>query len=177
MRIVGCDLHVAQQTIAMLDDDTGEIVERTLTHDGETVREFYASIPGTGGRGHRSDRIHGVVSPVAGGVGEPVPSGTSGSRSEGGDAAAETRPTRCRPTVEIARRGWPSRDLDASTEQRDLRALLLHRHQWVRMRTRVAGAAGHGLESRPPSWSDVVEPRRPGGARCVALGAACGASP
>lgn len=30
----------------MLDGDTGEVVERTLTHDGATVREFYASIPG-----------------------------------------------------------------------------------------------------------------------------------
>ena len=46
MRIIGCDLHAAQQTIAMLDGDTGEVVERTLTHDGETVREFYGSIPG-----------------------------------------------------------------------------------------------------------------------------------
>src|SRR5258708_20408514 len=37
-----------------------------------------------------------------------------------------------------------------STELRDLRTLLLHRHQWVRMRTRVqnalqAIALGHGL--------------------------------
>ena len=46
MRIIGCDLHAAQQTIAMLDGDTGEVVERSLAHDGETVREFYASIPG-----------------------------------------------------------------------------------------------------------------------------------
>ena len=46
MQIIGCDLHAAQQTIAMLDGDTGEVVERTLTHDGDTVREFYASIPG-----------------------------------------------------------------------------------------------------------------------------------
>ena len=30
----------------MLDGDTGEVVERTLTHEGETVRAFYASIPG-----------------------------------------------------------------------------------------------------------------------------------
>ena len=29
----------------MLDRETGEIVERTLTHDGTTVREFYASLP------------------------------------------------------------------------------------------------------------------------------------
>ena len=39
MRIIGCDLHAAQQTIAMLDRETGEIVERTLKHDGMTVRE------------------------------------------------------------------------------------------------------------------------------------------
>ena len=45
MRIIGCDLHAAQQTIAMLDGDTGEVVERTLRHEGETVRAFYASIP------------------------------------------------------------------------------------------------------------------------------------
>jgi hypothetical protein len=40
MRITGCDLHAAQQTIAMLDRETGEIVERTLKHDGTTVRDF-----------------------------------------------------------------------------------------------------------------------------------------
>ena len=34
MRTIGCDLHAAQQTIAILDRDTGEIVERTLPHDG-----------------------------------------------------------------------------------------------------------------------------------------------
>ena len=30
MKIIGCDLHAAQQTIAMLDGDTGEVVEKTL---------------------------------------------------------------------------------------------------------------------------------------------------
>ena len=45
MRIIGCDLHAAQQTIAMLDRETGEIVEQTLKHDGTTVRDFYAGLP------------------------------------------------------------------------------------------------------------------------------------
>jgi hypothetical protein len=36
MRIIGCDLHASQQTIAMLDRETGEIVERTLKHEAET---------------------------------------------------------------------------------------------------------------------------------------------
>ena len=45
-----------------------------------------------------------------------------------------------------------------SAELRDLRALLLHRHQWVRMRTRVqnalqAIALGHGVRRRRALWS------------------------
>ena len=45
MRLIGCDLHASQQSIAMLDRDTGVVVEKTLRHEGETVRTFYASIP------------------------------------------------------------------------------------------------------------------------------------
>ena len=45
MRLIGCDLHASQQSIAMWDRDTGAVIEKTLTHEGETVREFYASIP------------------------------------------------------------------------------------------------------------------------------------
>ena len=45
MRIIGVDLHTRQQTIAMLDDQTGELVEKQLPHEGEQVPEFYAGLP------------------------------------------------------------------------------------------------------------------------------------
>jgi transposase len=45
MRMTGCGLHAAQQSIAMLDCETGEIVEKTLTHEPETVRAFYGALP------------------------------------------------------------------------------------------------------------------------------------
>jgi hypothetical protein len=45
MRLIGCDLHARQQSIAMLDRDTGAVIEKTLKHEDEAVREFYASIP------------------------------------------------------------------------------------------------------------------------------------
>ncbi len=45
MKIMGVDLHTRQQTIAMLDDQTGELVEKQLPHEGEQVREFYAGLP------------------------------------------------------------------------------------------------------------------------------------
>ena len=44
MKIIGCDLHAQQQTIAMLDTDTGEFVEKTLEHDGEELRKFYSGL-------------------------------------------------------------------------------------------------------------------------------------
>jgi len=45
MRIIGCDLHARQQTLAMLDTTTGEVVNRTLMHEGHEVREFYSQLP------------------------------------------------------------------------------------------------------------------------------------
>src|SRR6516164_1931113 len=64
-----------------------------------------------------------------------------------------------------------------STELRDLRALLLHRHQWVRLRTRVqsplhAIALGYGA-----AGTRTVESRRPCDAGVVAVAPACGPSP
>jgi hypothetical protein len=32
MKIVGCDLHARQQTAAMVDTETGEFTEKTLSH-------------------------------------------------------------------------------------------------------------------------------------------------
>ena len=46
MKIVGCDLHAKQQSIAMVDTDRGELIERTLSHEGNAVREFYAALEG-----------------------------------------------------------------------------------------------------------------------------------
>jgi hypothetical protein len=45
MRIIGCDLHARQQAVAMLDTNTGELMEITLTHEGNNVREFYSKLP------------------------------------------------------------------------------------------------------------------------------------
>jgi len=46
MKIIGVDLHARQQTIAMLDTDTGELVEKTLEHAGDEVRKFYSTLSG-----------------------------------------------------------------------------------------------------------------------------------
>lgn len=49
MKIVGCDLHTRYQQIAMLDEETGELIERRLEHESGEARAFYAAL-GTGVR-------------------------------------------------------------------------------------------------------------------------------
>ena len=46
MQIIGVDLHARQQTIAILNTETGEVVEKILRHETDQVRKFYASLPG-----------------------------------------------------------------------------------------------------------------------------------
>jgi transposase len=44
MKIVGCDLHTRYQEVAMLDDETGELVERRLERESGEARTFYAAL-------------------------------------------------------------------------------------------------------------------------------------
>src|SRR5712664_687356 len=45
MIIIGCDFHTRYQQIAMMDTETGELVERRLEHENGEARAFYASLP------------------------------------------------------------------------------------------------------------------------------------
>ena len=154
MRIIGCDLHARQQTIAMLDDQTGEVVEETLTHDGDTVRAFYAGLPrpvvvgieATGSMGWFLALMEELA--IRCHVGHPAAIRHSEPRRQKHDRRD------ARLLLELLRHDrFPSIWMP-STEQRDLRALLLHRDQWVRMRTQVINALqgialAHGLRRGP----------------------------
>ena len=45
MLIIGCDFHTRYQQIAMMDEATGELVERRLEHESGQIRDFYAGLP------------------------------------------------------------------------------------------------------------------------------------
>src|ERR1700704_7080594 len=140
MRIIGCDLHARQQAVAMLDTTTGAVVKTTLQHEGNNVREFYCNLP------------------------RPVRVGIEATGSmqwfvnlmeELGIECLVGHPAKIR-AAEPRKQKHDRRDADLilkllmenrfpsiwmpSKELRDLRALLFHRHQWVRTRTRVQNA-------------------------------------
>ena len=46
MMIIGCDLHTRYQQIAMVNSETGDLVERRLEHESGEARAFYAELKG-----------------------------------------------------------------------------------------------------------------------------------
>ena len=160
MRIIGCDLHARQQTVAMLDTDTGELVERTLEHDDEDLRKFYSELPrpvlvGIEATGSMQWFLEWMEElEIESRVGDPAKIRAAEPRKQKNDRRdaqlllkllSESR----FPTI------WMP-----STEQRDLRTLLRHRHQWVRLRARVqhtlqSMALNHGLRRGHSLWSQA----------------------
>jgi len=160
MEIIGVDLHGRQQTIAMLDTETGELVEKTLEHQGEKVREFYSALPGpvpvgieaTGSMPWFLKLVEELKIDCQ--VGHPAKIRKAETRQQKHDR----RDARLLLKL-LAENRFPSIWMP-STEQRDLRTLLRHRHQWVGMRTRLqntlqALALSHGLRRGHGLWSQA----------------------
>lgn len=45
MLIIGCDFHSRYENVAMVDTQTGEMVERRLEHENGEAQRFYAGLP------------------------------------------------------------------------------------------------------------------------------------
>jgi len=44
MLIISCDLHTRAQQVALLDTETGELVERRLEHENGEAKRFYQGL-------------------------------------------------------------------------------------------------------------------------------------
>lgn len=158
MQIVGCDFHPGFQQIAVLNTHTGEIAERRLGHsDGEAER-FYREL--------EAPALIGMEA-VGNSLWFEQLVERCGHRLWIGDAAkirasyVRKQKTDRRDAAHILRllmedrfpRIWVP-----SSEQRDQRQLLLHRHKLVRMRTRVKTELQHlalnqGMQRKRQLWS------------------------
>ena len=144
----------------MLDTETGELVEKILEHEGEKVREFYSALPGpvlvgieaTGSMAWFLKLME--EQQIECRVGHPAKVRAAEPRKQKHDR----RDARLLLNL-LAENRFPSIWMP-STEQRDLRTLLRHRHQWVRMRTRVQHtlqslALANGLRRGATLWSQA----------------------
>jgi transposase len=160
MRIIGVDLHTRQQTVAMWDKETGELIEKTLQHDGDEVRKFYSALPGQVLVGiEATGSMHWFLELLEElGIDRQVGHPSKIRKAETRKQKHDRRDAALLLKLQIENR-FPSIWMP-STELRDLRTLLMHRHQWVRMRTRVqntlqAIAIGRGLRRGKTLWSQT----------------------
>ena len=159
MKIVGCDLHAKQQSIAMVDTETGELIERTLSHEGNAVGEFYAALEGpvvvgieaTGSMQWFLELLDELGIECR--VGHPAKIRAAETRKQKHDR----RDARLILDLLTMEDRFPAIWMP-STEQRDLRTLLRDRHQWVKIRSRLqhtlqAMALNHALRQGHALWS------------------------
>ena len=140
MRIIGCDFHTRQQTLAMLDTETGELVKMTLQHEGNTVREFYSVLPrpvcvgleATGSMQWFVNLLEKLGMECQ--VGNPAVIRAAERRKQKHDRRDAGLILKLLMEDRFPAIWLPSKELQ------DLRALVRHRHQWVRMRTRIQNA-------------------------------------
>ena len=160
MQIIGCDLHARQQTVAMLDTDSGEFVEKTLEHDSEELRNFYArltrqvlvGVEATGAMQWFLEWMEELGIECR--VGDPAKIRAAEPRKQKNDRRDAQLLLKL-----LSENRFPTIWMP-STEQRDLRTLLRHRHQWVRMPASVqhtlqSMALNHGLRRGHSLWNQA----------------------
>ena len=142
----------------MVDTETGEFTEKTISHEGNAVREFYAALAGpvvvgieaTGSMQWFLELLEELGIECR--VGHPAKIRAKETRKQKHDR----RDAGLMLDLLIENR-FPEIWMP-STAERDLRTLLRDRHQWVRMRSRLqhtlqAIALNHALRKGHALWS------------------------
>jgi transposase len=144
MLIIGCDFHTRYQQIAMMDEATGELVERRLEHESGEAHSFYRGLHGPVRVGiEATGPLHWFERLLAE-LGHELWIGDSAKirASEVRKQKTDERDARLLLDLLLAKR-FPRIWVPTPVE-RDLRQLLWHRHKLVSMRT-MLGNQLHAL--------------------------------
>jgi len=157
MLIRGVDFHTRFQQIAMLDTETGEVVERRLGHSNGEAKKFYAELQKPVRVGMEATGYAQWFEAMLAKLGHELWVGDS---AEIRAAMVRKQKTDVRDALHIldlmlANR-FP-RIWIPSPEERDVRQLLRHRHKMVCLRTAVrnqlhALAMGQGVYQKRKLW-------------------------
>jgi len=157
MLIIGCDFHPGVQQVAIFDNQTGAIEERRLKHP-EEAREFYASLKEPALVGIEACGPTLWFERLLAELGHEL---WIGDAAQIRAAVVRQQKTDRRDAEHLMRllveQRFPKLWVP-SLEERDLRQLLVHRHQRVRMRTQVknqlqALALNQGLQLKRTLWT------------------------
>lgn len=160
MIIIGCDFHTRSEQIAMLDSETGEVIERRLEHENGEAKKFYEGLKEPALVGIESTGYTRWFAEMLAELGHELVVGEAGKIR-----AKETRKQKhdrrdAEHILNLLVRGDFPKIWLPSAEERDVRVLIEHRHQLVQMRTRAknglqAIALSYGVRRRSRLWSEA----------------------
>ena len=159
MKIIGCDFHPGYQQIAMLDPETGELVEKALSHESlEEVRRFYAGLQGPVRVGLEASGQSQWFERMLMELGHEVWIGDAAKIRASSERKQKTDRRDAELLLQLLREDRFPRIWVPTPGERDVRQLLLHRHKLVRMRTQVknqlqALALNQGVQRKRKLWS------------------------
>jgi transposase len=158
MLIIGCDFHSRFQQIAMVDTETGELIERRLEHGNGEATKFYAELQNPVRVGMEATGYAQWFERMLTRLGHELWVGNAGEIRA---AMVRKQKTDSRDALHILNlllQGRFPRIWIPSPAERDLRQLLRHRHKMVCLRTSVrnqlqALAMGQGIYRKTKLWS------------------------
>jgi len=162
MVLIGCDFHPSWQQVSWLDRETGEAGDHKLVHEPGAVEKFYRQFPvgsrigmeATGNCQWFVDLVSRMGHEVL--IGDAAKIRASDSRQQKHDKRD------ARLLVQLLAEGRFPRIWTPSSEQRDLRQLLIHRYKLVRIRAQVKNGLQHlamnqGVLRKRKLWSKAGE--------------------
>ena len=157
MTIVGCDFHPSWQQVAVFDPETGELTERKLLHgDGEAER-FYRDLAAPGLVGMEACGNSQWFIELVESLGHVVWIGDAAQIRASYVRRQKTDRRDAGHILKLLMENRFPRLWVPSSEQRDMRQLLIHRHKLVEIRTRVKNGLQHlalnkGLQKKNALW-------------------------
>jgi len=162
MKIIGCDFHPGYQQIAMLDKNTGEVVEKRLSHSnaGEEAKKFYSQLSGpvlvgleASGQSQWFERLLGELRHTLW-IGDAAKIRACTERKQKTDRRDANL------LLDLLEQQRFPRIWVPTPAERDVRQLLLHRAKLVRVRTQVknqlqALALNQGMQRKWKLWTAV----------------------
>ena len=149
MLIIGCNFHSRFQQVAMVDTETGELIERRLEHRNGEAKKFYAELQQPVRVGMEATGYAQWFERMLARLGHEL---WVGDAAEIRAAMVRKQKTDSRDALHILDLMLQNRAQIwiPSPEERDLRQLLRHRHKMVGLRTSVrnqlhALAMGQGV--------------------------------
>jgi len=158
MILIGCDFHPSWQQVCWVDTETGETEEDKLVHTPGEAEKFYRRFAAPALIGMESTGNSQWFVEMATAAGHEVWIGDA-AKIRASDVRQQKHDRRdAALLLQLLMEGRFPRIWTPSSQQRDLRQLLIHRHKLVRLRAQVKNELQHlalnqGVQKKRRLWS------------------------